>query len=140
VLPSLFTAPDPADPPSRQLEPLKHPVLCYGAAYAVLLAVAVVSLMPAPNLGGSDKLFHFFSYAGLSFGFVLLVRSLGQLSIAAIGLIAYGVLLEILQGLTGYRQMEALDMLANGLGVLAAVPLWWSPLPRWFRIVERGLG
>jgi hypothetical protein len=138
VLPSLFTAPDPAGPPSRQFEPLKHPVLCYGTAYAVLLAVAVVSLMPAPSMGGSDKLYHFFSYAGLSFGFVLLVRTIPQLALAAIGLTAYGVLLELLQGLTGYRQMEALDMLANGLGVLAAVPLWWSPLPRWFRIVERG--
>ena len=103
--------------------------------------MAVVSLMPAPDLGGgSDKLYHFIVYALLSLGFVLLAGTPRRLLGVALGLIVYGVILEWLQGLTGYRQMELLDMLANSLGVIAALPLWWSPLPRWFRRVEARFG
>ena len=40
----------------------------------------------------------------------------------AIGFIAMGVALEFLQGMTGYRTFEVLDMLANAVGVA----LGWS--------------
>ncbi len=96
--------------------------------------------MPAPDVGGSDKLHHFIAYAILSLGFVLLVRTPLSLLRTSAGLIGYGVMLELLQSLTGYRQMEVLDMLANAAGVVAALPLWWTPLPLWFRRVEAAFG
>jgi len=42
--------------------------------------------------------------------------------LSVLGLIAMGVLVEILQGWSGYRYFEYADMLANSSGVLAA---WW---------------
>ena len=43
--------------------------------YALLVAVAVLSLIPGPDIGGSDKLLHFTTYAILSGWFSLIVRS-----------------------------------------------------------------
>ena len=102
----------------------------------VLALVAVVSLIPAPDIGGSDKLWHFITYAGLSAGFSLLVQRPGQLLLAALGLILYGVVLEYLQGLTGYRTMDSADMLANSTGVILGLPVWFTALPVWFRSIE----
>jgi glycopeptide antibiotics resistance protein len=36
----------------------------------------------------------------------------------AAGFIAMGIAIEFLQGMTGYRHFDVLDMVANGLGVL----------------------
>ena len=35
-----------------------------------------------------------------------------------LGLLAYGVLIELLQSLTDYRMAEALDVVADGVGIL----------------------
>ena len=39
----------------------------------------------------------------------------------ATGFIAMGIALEFLQGMTGYRTFDLLDMLANAVGVLGAL-------------------
>ena len=49
----------------------------------------------------------------------------------ALGLLAYGVLIEILQGLTSYRHAEWADLLADGLGILAGLALFG--LLRWLQ-------
>lgn len=120
----------------NELEPLSHPVACYSAAFVVLALVAIVSLLPVPDMGGSDKLLHFAAYAGLSAGFALLVRNLSRLLWVVFGLVLYGVALEFLQGLTGYRLMDIADMLANTVGVVVGVAVWFTPLPIWFRKLE----
>ena len=59
---------------------------------------------------------HFFAYAGLMFLFAqLYARRL----YFALGFIAMGIALEFLQGASGYRSYDSLDMMANALGVLA---------------------
>lgn len=64
-----------------------------------------------------DKLAHLSIYAGMMlwFGFIYLpgraYRNLGVVFIMT------GLILELIQGLTHYRSMEYLDMLANSIGV-----------------------
>lgn len=120
----------------RGLRPLNRPGLWYGIAYSILLLVAILSLIPSPNMGVSDKLLHFIAYFALSAGFTTLNQHAGKLIAIALGLILYGVLLEILQGLTGYRMMDGMDMLANSAGVVTGLLVWLTPLPPWFRELE----
>lgn len=68
--------------------------------------------------------------------FSALNRHLAKLIVIGVCLILYGVLLELLQGLTGYRMMDSMDMLANSLGVVTGLLVWLTPLPRWLRDVE----
>lgn len=110
--------------------------LWYSIAFAMLLLVALVSLMPAPDMGTSDKLLHFITYFLLSAGFTILNRLSANLALIAIGLVVYGIVLEFLQGLTGYRMMDVNDMLANSAGVMAGLLIWLTPLPGWFRTLE----
>jgi len=108
-------------------------------AYAVLGLVALLSLLPSPDIGANDKLMHFITYFALSAGFTTLVNRNYKLLWVASGLILYGILLEFLQGLTGYRYLELADMLANSTGVLCGLLLRLTPVPVWFRWVERRL-
>lgn len=117
---------------------LKKPVLWFSMAYAMLAIVGVLSLVPVPDVGveGSDKLMHFSTYFLLSAGFTTLVRFNRSLLLIFIGLISYGVLLEFLQSLTGYRYMESYDMLANSAGVVCGLLVRFSSVPLWFRQKE----
>ena len=54
-------------------------------------------------------------------------------------LVLFGIAIEILQGLTGYRYLESMDMLANSLGVTIGVLVRLTPVPVWFRQLERRL-
>ena len=103
----------------------------------MLAIVGVLSLVPAPAaIGGSDKLMHLLTYFILSAGFSTLVCYNKSVLYIAIGLISYGILLEFLQGLTGYRFMEAYDVLANSVGVISGLIVRFSVIPVWFRRVE----
>jgi VanZ family protein len=87
-------------------------------AWCALLTVVAGSLHPAPPLPEfqwSDKLFHIVAYFGLM---VLFGEAYpNRLRTAALGLIMLGMLLELLQGLSGTRFAEWSDAVANTLGV-----------------------
>jgi VanZ family protein len=125
------------------IAPTQLPGLVYqrrwsALGYLALVVVGVLSLIPAPvDIHGSDKLLHFLTYAALGAGFTLIACSLRQTLISAGLLIAYGIVLEVLQGMTGYRMFELLDMLANSSGVLVSLLLWLTPLPQYLRTVEK---
>jgi len=107
--------------------------------FAMLVVVAFVSLMPAPDIGVSDKLSHLVTYFILSGWFSLLAVSRISLGWTVIGLVGYGMLIEFLQGMTAYRYPEWGDVLANGAGVLAGILFYFSPLPRLLRFVDSRL-
>ena len=109
---------------------LRLPKLWFGLAFIGLLALGVVSLIPAPDLGGNDKIGHFISYAMLSAWFSLLVEQRKLLWRILFGLIAYGLLLEFLQSLTSYRSGDLTDAVANSLGVITGLAFYFSPLRR----------
>ena len=89
------------------------------AGWAWAAAIVWLSLTPSPpplDVSHGDKAGHFFAYAGLMFLFAqLYARRL----YFALGFIAMGIALEFLQGASGYRSYDSLDMIANPLGVLA---------------------
>ncbi len=117
--------------------PLLHPRLWFTLQFAGVTAVGVLSLIPVADMGGNDKLLHFIAYGLMSGGFALLLRRWPTRLWAALGVVAYGVLLEYLQGLTGYRLFDPADMLANGVGAVAGLVLGWRPLVEGFRRQER---
>ncbi len=123
--------------PARSLAPLKHARAWFAVAYCMLVVVAVLSLLPAPDMPGSDKTLHLLTYFILSATFVSLAQRQRRLLFIIPGLVLYGLLLEVLQGLTGYRQMDSLDALANGVGVLAGALIRFTTIPLWFRHIER---
>jgi len=86
--------------------------------FAVIL---IASLLPTENLPkGNDKLHHFLSYAVLAWWCTLAfqISDIKKLFLLAVYLITFGGIIEILQGLSGYRYAEWLDFVANSLGVM----------------------
>ncbi len=114
-------------------------VLWYGLGALLLLAVAVLSLMPMPSTGVNDKLSHLVTYFVLAGWFGLLARNRSALAWTLAALIAYGGLIELLQAMTAYRQAEWADMLANSLGAAAGIWLYFTPLRRLLMFIDRGL-
>jgi VanZ family protein len=89
------------------------------AFLACLVVVLVLSLMPPqfplPTTGW-DKSNHVMVYAVLA---MLGCMSYPQSKAPVLlGLLVYGGVIELLQGLTGYRSAEWLDVIADGLGLL----------------------
>ncbi len=106
----------------------------------MLLAVATVSLMPAPpQVPVGDKLTHLVVYLVLGAWFALLARNLKALTQSAIGLVLYGALLELLQGAGGYRFAEWADLFANGIGVGLGLLVYPTPLRRLMYWIDRRL-
>jgi VanZ family protein len=118
---------------------LKLAKLWYLLGGLMLLMVGTVSLVPAPDIGVGDKLSHLFTYFFLAGWFSLLATNRASLGWTVTGLVAYGILLELLQGMTVYRYAEWGDVLANTSGTMAGILLYFSPLPRLLRFVDSKL-
>jgi len=128
-------------PPSEaavisKANPLKLIRIWYALGTMMLVAVAAVSLMPVPDTGVNDKFSHLLTYFLLAGWFSLLARDRVMLAWTLAALIAYGMLLELLQSQTGYRFAEWGDVVANGVGAVAGIALYFTPLRRLFRSVD----
>ncbi|MCP4332819.1 MAG: VanZ family protein [Gammaproteobacteria bacterium] len=131
-------------PPSEatvisKANPLKLIRIWYALGTMMLIAVAAVSLMPVPDTGVNDKASHLFTYFLLAGGFGLLARGRAMLAWTLAALIAYGMLLELLQGQTGYRFAEWGDVVANSVGAVVGIALYFTPLRRLSRNVDNRL-
>jgi VanZ family protein len=104
------------------LTPLHWRLLFWGCAAAVLVLSLMPPSQPLPTTGW-DKANHMLAFAVLGL--------LGRRSYAArgwavwLGLVAYGGLIELLQGQTGYREADWLDLLADSIGLAAGMALDW---------------
>ncbi len=105
----------------------------------MLLGVGALSLLPMPDVGVSDKLSHVVTYVVLAGWFGLLAANWRILIATIFGLMAYGILLELLQGMTAYRYLEWADMVANGSGILIGALFYFTPLTRMLALVDRKL-
>lgn len=85
------------------------------AFYFLGLAILVLSLLPIdhPEVASNDKVNHFIAYGLLTF---LGCLAYGRRLLIVVGVIAFGALVEVLQGLTGYRFLSIADAIANALG------------------------
>jgi VanZ family protein len=106
-------------------------LLALGLASAVL---PVSSSMPSFN----DKLLHTAGFLGFMvwFGGIFERRFLPWVALA---LAAYGLLIELLQGLTATRQAEGLDLAADVAGILLGWLLCVAGLSRWCTKLESWL-
>ena len=84
-----------------------------------LLVTLFLSLMPLPESGTgvNDKVSHLLAYFFLTNWFSLLIVRKPQLLSLAAMLLTYGVIIELLQGLSGYRSAEFADVVANLSGI-----------------------
>jgi len=104
--------------------------------------VVFLSLTPRlPELGieQGDKLGHFAAYALLMHWFAQIYSSRGSRWPWAIGLVALGVALELIQRWTGLRTFSYSDMVADSLGVGIGWLLAPPRLPSLLALAERWL-
>ena len=108
----------------------------------LIIAAFVASLGPYPihsSIHNLDKLFHATTYAGLAFWFM-------QLSIrrrhiwVAVGFVAMGILIEILQSFTRTRTPDIYDALANTVGVAIGWGIARTPAGRLLEMVDGWIG
>ena len=89
--------------------------------YGLVGLVVVLSLSPVPtppvHFPWMDKLLHVLIYATLMLWFAQL-HPKSRYHWLALGFIALGILLEVLQSLSGYRTGEIGDAIANSLGAV----------------------
>lgn len=106
---------------------LAHRPRWLAIGWCLVLLVVTLSLAPRPDMHGieyNDKLGHLLAYFTLMAWFAQLYPR--RLPVA-LAFAAMGGVLEILQGVMGYRDMAVADVLANaagvGLGWLGVLPL-----------------
>lgn len=104
---------------------LRFQTLWWVLGVMLVATVWVLSLAPrVPSIGvqNGDKIGHFLAYGAQVawFGWLLSRRWLWAVLLL---FVLQGVLLEGLQGLTGYRQPDVWDMAANTLGALIGLAL-----------------
>lgn len=113
---------------------MNHPALKYWTYWLIIGWLMVVLIIYGSlaqisihiNLKQSDKLVHFGAYFILMAWFVQLYHLHYQRLLHAFGLIVLGILLEVVQGYSGYRYFEYADMMANSMGVISAYCLSWT--------------
>jgi len=103
---------------------LRYRNLWLAIGWLLVLIVLILSLMPKPpqplDFGGADKLEHVLAYFVLMFWFAQIYHEARTRLWIAIGLIAMGIAIEILQPILASRYFEWWDMLADTIGVLLA--------------------
>ena len=118
---------------------LKYTRIWASVGWILVLLVVYLSLVPNPpapvTFDHADKLEHALAYAALSFWFCQLYGRL-RVIVALAGL---GIALEYVQGWTGYRMFDVLDMQANSVGVLLGWFLALTPIGRSFACIESRL-
>lgn len=120
------------------------PRLWWGLGLLLVLTVCVLSLIHLPQMPLalpklSDKWQHVLAYFAMMGWFSQLMVRKRTLVKAALCFFAMGVALEFLQGLTGYRSLDYVDVLANSIGILLGVGLAFTPLALVLSWVDRRL-
>lgn len=119
---------------------LRYSNLWQVIAYLIILSIIVLSLIPNPEkvtpFSASDKILHTLAYAAAMFWFGLCFRR-GRLFIIGIILIILGIIIEIIQGQTGYRTMSFYDVVANVTGIAIGLMLSFSRLSLTLQYIEK---
>jgi len=107
----------------------------------LLTVILILALMPNPPplpLAYNDKMTHALAFTTLMVWFSGVIE-MRRLPTLAICLVAYGVLIELLQSLTESRHPELLDVGADVAGILLGWILAIAGLRRWCVWLESGL-
>ena len=117
---------------------LRFKRLWIGVGVLMIMAVTLGSIisLPAPikDVMLQDKVLHTLAYACLMGWFAQIYRHDLTRLVLVVGLICMGIAIEFIQGTTGYRQFDVMDMVANTSGVVLAWALaytWVGNLLAW---------
>ncbi len=127
------------------LREFRRPKLWLACWIGLFVLIAIGSLLPPDKLPPVsfpqfDKLQHFLGYAGLSAYAVMLFTRLRTQALAALGLVVFGIAIEVAQGaLTAGRVADSADAMANSLGVLAGLLVSATPMARWLQWLDARL-
>ncbi len=110
---------------------------------ALLVFVLAATLMPSDLdrarlgtwLDKADKWAHVLSFFVLTVWFAGQYRR-GSYWRLALGLLAFGALIEVCQAAVGYRSAEWLDLGADAVGILAGLGIAWLGMGGWCQRVE----
>ncbi len=119
------------------------------ASMVLLLLVLAATLMPAiwfwtdrvrlaAWIAGFDKWSHFIGFLVLSVWFGGLYRKRSYWRVA-MGLLAFGILIEICQRAVGYRSAEWMDVVADALGIVVGLTIAYLGLGAWCQSFEAWL-
>ena len=126
--------------------PLRHAHAWRIANILLMLLVLAATLMPASWLFGdreiavpwfphADKWLHGLTFAVLALWYAGQYRPRSYWRIV-IGLMAFGVLVELCQLMVGYRTADWLDIGANGAGIIAGLAVATAGAGGWCLRVE----
>jgi VanZ family protein len=122
---------------------LRHRRLWLYTGHGLLVGLIFFSLAPStpsPVQVLGDKLAHLLVYAMLMTWYAQILARPRQQALAAAGLVTLGLLLELLQGLGGVRQLDWVDAVANTVGVALGWLAARTPLGRLVYWLDRRLG
>ncbi len=115
-----------------QALPLRHLRLWRHIGHTLVIAMLVVSLLPAPRLIGvvpqGDKLGHALAFGALMLWYGQIYAGRRDRWRLALACVAFGLLIEILQAFVPYRSADWRDLAADALGVALSVLLLRTPL------------
>lgn len=101
--------------------PLPYLWLWRGIGRVLLLLALAAALLPAPSGMGriefGDKILHAGAFAFLMLWYAQIYADGRDRRRLALGLIAFGAAIEVLQGLVPYRSADIWDLLADSVGV-----------------------
>lgn len=123
-------------------EPCRHRALWHAIGWALIMFVLHQSLTPAPLAIPGDegsRIGHLAAYGTLMGWFSHLHERRATRIAFALGFVAMGIVLEVIQGMTGYRSTDAADAVANSIGVCLGWLLAPPRLPNFMAFTERFL-
>lgn len=101
--------------------PLRYLSLWRALGRALVVAMLVIALVPAPAVIGAvplgDKIGHVCGFALLMLWYAQIYDGTRERLRCALGAASLGILIELLQALTPYRSAEFADFVADALGV-----------------------
>jgi VanZ family protein len=113
---------------------------CLLIALVVFLSLTSKPVQIDTNLPYQDKLLHALAYFLLTFWFMQIYHVRHHVIRWVMFFLCLGLLLEYLQGFDPKRYSEVGDMVANTLGVLAAVGVARTPLRYMLVKLEQSIG
>jgi hypothetical protein len=123
-----------------RVEPLRyvHAWTTLGIGF-VLLVIYLSLAAPPPDIDLPDvfDVGHIVAYFWLMIWFAQIHRSAGHRWAFAAGFGAMGIALEYIQGMTGYRQFDYVDMVRNFIGIATGLALAHTSLQNVLYRVER---
>jgi VanZ family protein len=120
--------------------PFRYEKLWVSIGVAILIAILYFSLErneKLPRVPGGDKLHHFIAYGILMawWAQLIVVRRLRL----ALAFVALGVVIEYLQPIVSNRFFEAMDMVANSVGVAIGWLCMLTPLQHTLAWIDKKL-